>query len=408
MFLSRTLAVTSVAALLITGLAAPAAAADRSRAATSSDVVLAWERTSFRTIYPAVDPTPIPIGVLYLGFTSLAMYDAAKAARSAGHRRASAEAAVATAAHDVLAHYFPAASAGLDADLRASLAVVRDGRVQERGEAIGARVAHRLITQRAHDGRNDASIVYDRDEAPGVWQPAPGGTMLGAWIGFVRPLVVKRSPRVDGPDALTSKAYAADYAEVKALGAATGSARTPEQTATAIFFNSNSAIMVADAVARHLEADPLSLTATARLFAVMHTAMADTLITCWRLKYSVGFWRPFQAIPGAGSDGNPATQPQAGWTSLLQPTPPYADYVSGHGCVTSPAIETVRQVLGERTSLTLHNIPLGTDRTYTDLTSIEKEAHASRIWGGLHFRDAMDDAYRIGHAVADRAVVKLR
>ena len=27
----------------------------------------------------------------------------------------------------------------------------------------------------------------------------------------------------------------------------------------------------------------------------------------------------------------------------------------------------------------------------------------SRIWGGIHFRDAMDDAYLIGHTVAQRA-----
>jgi len=404
MFLTRAFAITSVAALLAVGLSAPATAGPPPPPAAPSRVVHDWQRTSMRTIYPAVDPTPIPVGVLYLGFTSLAMH---RAAAAAGRVHGSKEAAVATAAHDVLAHYFPAASPSLGADLLKSLAAVPDGRTQRRGEAVGARVARTLIAQRADDGRNDTSVVYQRAEAPGVWQPAPDGAMLAPWIAFVRPLVVDRPLPVDGPDALTSSAYAADYAEVKAYGSVTGSARTPDQTATAVFFNSNSAVMVGDALLRHLDADPLPLAETARIFAVMHTAMADALITCWRLKYEVGFWRPVQAIAGAASDGNPATAPQAGWAPLV-PNPPYPDYVSGHGCLTAPAVQTIRATLGEKTSLTLHNIPLNTDVTYPDLTSIEDDAFMARIWGGLHFRDAMEDAYSIGHRAADRALVRLR
>jgi hypothetical protein len=404
MFLTRAIGATSVAAVLAAGLSAPAAASPPAAPAAAAHIVQDWQRTSIRTIYPAVNPTPIPVGVLYLGFTSLAMHRAAVGARSS---HGSEGAAVATAAHDVLAHYFPGASASLDADLVSSLAAIPDGRGERRGAAVGARVASTLIAQRADDGRNDASVVYDRAEQPGVWQPAPGGTMLAPWLGFVRPLVVQRPLRVDGPDPLTSPEYAADYAEVKAYGSATGSARTPEQTATALFFNSNVAVMISEALLRHLDAEPLRSSETARIFAVMHTAMADAIITCFRLKYEVGFWRPFQAISGAAADGNPATVPQAGWTPLV-PNPPYSDYVSGHGCLTAPAIQTIRATLGERTSLTLHNYQLNTDVTYPDLRSIEHDAFMARIWGGLHFRDAMEDAYSIGHRSADRVLVRLR
>ncbi|WP_421741591.1 vanadium-dependent haloperoxidase [Cellulomonas sp.] len=403
MFLTRATVVTSVAAVLALGLSTPAAASQPAPAVATT-VVRDWQRTSMRTIYPAVNPTPIPVGVLYLGFTSLAMHRAADAAR---HAHGSREAAVATAAHDVLAHYFPVASASLDADLLTSLAAVPDGRAQRRGEAVGSRVARALIAERADDGRNDTSVVYERAEQPGVWQPAPGGTMLGAWIGYVRPLVVRHPLPVNGPDPLTSAEYAADYAEVTAYGAATGSARTPEQTATATFLNANMPVMISDALLRHLDTHPLQTSEAARIFAVMHTSMADALITCWRLKYEVGFWRPIQAIAGAGDDGNPATAPQAGWTPLIT-NPPYSDYVSGHGCLTAPAIQTIRATLGESTSLTLHNTQLNADVTYPDLSSIEADSFMARIWGGLHFRDAMEDAYSIGHRAADRALVKLR
>jgi hypothetical protein len=56
----------------------------------------------------------------------------------------------------------------------------------------------------------------------------------------------------------------------------------------------------------------------------------------------------------------------------------------------------------------LGDIPLtlngaGAPRTYASLATLEDDAFMSRIWGGIHFRDAMDDAYLIGHTVARRA-----
>ncbi len=233
--------------------------------------------------------------------------------------------------------------------------------------------------------------------------------MLAPWLGFIDPLVVRGPVRVkgvDGPDALTSATYARQYNEVKRLGAATASVRSDRQTETAQFFNSNSAIMVTEGLLRYLDRRPIGLMDTVRLLATIHSSMTDSLITCWRLKYDVGFWRPVQAIHGAGGDGNPATVPDPAWQPLI-PNPPYSDYVSGHGCVTSPAIETIRRTLGERTSLTLHSDSTDTDRRYANLTSIETDAFYARIWGGLHFRTAMNDAYAIGHATADEVLRRL-
>ncbi|MGS0685461.1 vanadium-dependent haloperoxidase [Nakamurella sp. GG22] len=374
----------------------------------SSTVVQDWERTSILTIYgdPELAPkTPIAIGVPYLGYTSLAMY---RAAQAADRQHGSRVAAIAVAAHDVLLHYFPESEKALDGQLDVSLGTVAAGPSKERGRAAGARAAARMILSRADDGP-DPSIVYDRDEDPGVWQPAPGGAMLAPWLGFIDPLVVRgpvRAKGVNGPDALTSSTYARQYNEVKRLGAATGSARTDRQTDTAQFFNSNSAIMLTEGLLRYLDRRPMGLMDTVRLLATIHSSMTDSLITCWRLKYEVGFWRPFQAIHGAGSDGNLATVPDPAWQPLIA-NPPYSDYVSGHGCVTAPAIETIRHTLGERTALTLHSYSTDTERRYKNLSSIERDAFHARIWGGLHFRTAMNDAYAIGHATADKVLRKL-
>ena len=387
--------------------AAPATASHPQASPASSSVVRDWERISFRTIYTDA-ASPVPIGVPYLGFVSLAMYNAVQAA---DREHGSAAAAAAQAAHDVLVAYFSAWTTPLNADLKTSLdAIPGRGAAKERGIEAGARAARALVDSRVGDGRNDTSIVYTKAAATGIWpavSPPPAGGMLAPWLGFVDPLVLRWPIRVDGPDPLTSAKYTADYIEAKSFGRATGSTRTQAQTDTAFFFNSNSAIMVSEGVLDYLDDHPMSLRDTARLFARMHSSMTDAVITCWRLKYEAGFWRPAQAIPGADSDGNPATISDPSWTPLIT-NPPYSDYVSGHGCLTSPAVQIVRRTLGENTPLTLYSSVSKTDWKFNNLSDIEDNAFHARIWGGLHFRTAMEDAYYIGHQTANRVLLKIR
>jgi hypothetical protein len=401
------LATTSLALALGAALAAVPADATHLDSAPptheSAQVVLDWERIAFSTVYPA---NPVPSGVPILGFTSMAMYDAATASTREEH--SSEAAAVAAAAHDVLAHYQPAAQPTLDGQLAATLAAVPDGPAQDTGVLIGQTAAAEMIARRAGDGYGDTSIHYTLPPGVGIWQPTPPATdMLVPWLGSVRPLVLSRTVWVDGPDPVTSADYAADYNEVKALGSANSTERTQAQTDTALFFNSNSAIMVSDATVRYLEANPIGLVRTAKLFARAHASMTDSVIRCWQLKRDVGFWRPFQAVAGADGDGNPETASEAGWASLL-PTPPYSDYVTGHGCLTGSAVAVVRRMLGEDTPLELvsTNFP-GQPRTYPNLTALEYDAFHARIWGGLHFRDAMEDGYRIAHRTARQVMARV-
>ncbi len=385
-----------------TAAATAAATAPTTSPVGPSQVIIDWERTSIRTIYTEA-VSPVPVGTLYLGFTSLAMYDAVNRA----HRHhGSGVAAAAVAAHDVLADYFPASMTALDADLATSLAGVADSWKKRRGIRAGTAAADAMIASRVDDGRDDASIVYLRDPAPGVWQPAPGGAMLAAWLGYVKPLVLRHLVPTNGPDPLTSRSYAADYDEVRRLGSAASTERSALQTETARFFSINPAAMLGQGLLTHLESEPLSLRRTALLFAALHGAVADSIINAWLLKYEVGFWRPNEAVAGADTDGNDATVAETGWVSLLT-TPPYSDYVSGHSAITGPTAEVIRRMLGEDTELTLTSSVTGTSRTYSTLSSLEEDALNSRVWGGLHFRDAMDDGYQAGHRAAARALARL-
>jgi hypothetical protein len=344
-------------------------------------VALDWQATAIATVPFS------PAKGLYLAFTSKAV-DKAVAA-SLRRERSSEAAAIAQAAHDVLVAYFPAAGATLDDRLAQTLASVPDGPAEDRGVAIGADVAGGIIEWRTDDGRNDPSIVYSKTPGIGVWHDVRG--MATPWLGFVARVVGAQPVPVDGPDPVGSAAYRADLAEVAAIGRA---GADPDKAATATFFNVDAFSLYRAALITHLRSAPIGLRATTLLFADLDLATAEAFRQTWRLKFEVGFWRPAVAV--AADDGDPLTEPVAGWTSVL-PLPPYPDYPSGHGTITSAFAETVRCHLGDM-SLTLNGA--GGSRTYASLTALEDAALLSRIWGGIHFRDAMDDSFLIGHTVA--------
>ncbi|HET6968935.1 MAG TPA: vanadium-dependent haloperoxidase, partial [Ornithinibacter sp.] len=233
-------------------------------------------------------------------------------------------------------------------------------------------------------------------------QPAPGGAMALPWLGFVDPVVDVEPIALDGPDWITTTAYAQDYEEVRRLGSVDSTERTADQAAIARFMAPNAPLMYRNAVCDLLDAEPLGLLPTTRLFARIDAAVATTLIETWRLKFEVGFWRPFEAIAVGAVDGNDGTNPHpTTWVPLIA-NPAYSDYTSGHAGGTSPFAEVMRQTFGDDTPLVLQ---LGdVKRSYATLSALEYDALNARIWGGLHFRDAMEDGYHLGHTTAQQVM----
>jgi hypothetical protein len=386
-------------------------ALDQLRAEDSdASIALDWQRTALRTIFTEA-ATPVPASALYLGFTSLAVDDAVDRALS---QNASASAAAAVAAHDVLVAYFKASTTNLDADLATSLSKIPDGQAERKGIKLGGAAAATMVASRVDDGRN-TQVSYNKPAEAGIWQP-PASGMAVPWLGFVKPLVLPKPVNVDGPDPIGSAAYAADFNEVKRVGSTTSSERTAAQTDTANFFRVNPVLQLRQALLDHLAGHPLSLAGTTRMFAALDAATADALIQAWRLKFDIGYWRPFQAIPAADTDGNDATTADPIWKPLIETpppgtstpgtTPPYPDYVSGHACVVAAFTATVRPVLGD-VSLSVPALVSDTKRPYQSLSAIENDAFMARIWLGIHFRDAMEDGYKIGHETGKQVSRKL-
>lgn len=374
-------------------------------------VVERWSAIATRTVVAENSVRP-PVSALYTAFASLAVHDAVVAIeggfepyadRPRARRGSSSEAAAATAAYEVLRHYFPSSADALKKDYDAELAGVDEGLAG--GVRVGRAAAATLVELRADDGRGDTTVTVPTGDGPGEWvATTPGVGMYAPWLGHVDPLVIGDVDRFElaGPPALRSRQYARELEEVRTYGAKDGSARTPAQTGTAMFWTVNPIAQLQRATGDLAARRELDIAETARAFAILDSSVADALIVAWREKLEHPFWRPETAIPRADTDGNRRTTADPDWTPLTA-SPPYPEYPSGHATVVGASTEALAEVFGRRRLVV--NVPSFVETTparrYESLRELDEEAMDARIWQGIHFRTAMEDANELGHEVGD-------
>jgi DNA-binding beta-propeller fold protein YncE len=322
---------------------------------------------------------------------------------------ASRAAAVAGAAHEALVGLFPAQKASFDLQLQASLAEIGgNGNDQSvaRGLAWGERVADQILAWRATDGFSALLPPYVPAGLPVRWQPTPPlfGPPLFRQFAAMTPWAMSSPGQFlpAPPPALTSARYAADLNEVETLGSATSSVRTAWQTETAVFWQSDTPVVIWDRVTDDLiDQSKLTLTQSVRLLARLNVAMADAVISIWNAKNVYDTWRPITAIQQAGTDGNPDTIADPNWVPLLV-TPVFQEYPSGHAGVSRAGAGVLAAAFGDDTAFTLTVAGLpGVERSFTSFSDAVDQVALARIWGGIHFRYACDAAVQIGAQIAD-------
>jgi PAP2 superfamily len=410
----------------------PAAPGAPAQTAAQPNVVIEWNRIAADTLvaFPGAAGGAPPALQINMAMTQGAVYDAVNAIEP---RRqpyllttrfdpmASQEAAAATAASRVLSNVVSTVPATIPFPNRASLletvateyaeslAAIPDSSSKTAGIAAGNAAADAMILARQGDGRFGPSQWVPNSD-PGHWQPQlnPDGTPLldpTPWVGGVRPFLMQSSSqfRTDGPQDLSSEAWAEDFNEVKRLGSLNSTARTPEQTHNALFWQSTGGpTLLWNDVARDLAEEParhVDLGDSALLLGMLNLGGADAAINCWNDKYYWDFWRPWQAIHEADRDGNPATEPDASWTALL--TAPYPEHPSGHLCLDGAHIEVLQKFFGS------DKIPFGVTssrfggetRNFDRFSLALREIIDARIWAGLHYRTADVQAQVLGRKV---------
>ena len=159
------------------------------------------------------------------------------------------------------------------------------------GITVGEATAAAMVAARQGDGRfGPPPTLYP--PAPGIWRPTPPffANDPAPWVGNVLPFIVPSAEmlRTDGPNALTSAAYAEDFNEVKELGSLTSTTRTADETDAAIFWQENAFALWNRIFSALVASQQLDIVDSARLFAMENLAGADAVIGCWNDKY---YWQ---------------------------------------------------------------------------------------------------------------------
>ena len=142
----------------------------------------------------------------------------------------------------------------------------------------------------------------------------------------------------------------------------------------------------------------LSLSKTAYAHAIVSIGMADAFISCWNNKYKYNRVRPVTAIKKLINRN---------WSPLLQ-TPPFPEYTSGHSVISATASIILTHLFGDHFSYTDDTeVEFGLPtRKFNSFAEASEEAAISRLYGGIHFRDAIENGVKEGEQIGKFVITK--
>jgi hypothetical protein len=377
----------------------------------------------------------------------------------------SARAAAAQAAHDVLLGTLPDPAADstvdarwsqtrawLDAQLAEDLGsfgiAASDGGIQAGKAAAAAALSARALDNSAPNTAYGAALVPTSNPGVGLWRQSNAAApyvspTTGAPTGFdATGATIQGRPGVDlnwrdvTPFSLTtpqkvalvgnvpqsplvgSPEYQAELEYVKRIGRDTSSARTPDQTAQALYYKLDAELFVNETARIAALSRGSSLADNAKLFALLDNALADARIAAFTSKYEQKFWRPITAL-NANADGS-VTNGYAAWHPLAA-TPSHPSNTAGHSATGAAGFEVLRAffrsdaikpdgspaTLGTLAWLTGTNSGTGnaTSRAVRTFSQAQLENGASRLYLGAHFGFDNLQGQLLGLAVADAIIV---
>jgi hypothetical protein len=273
-----------------------------------------------------------------------------------------------------------------------------------RGEEVARHVFEWSKADGGHESFRTNFLPYTPPTGSGLWVPTPPSfsSALQPYWGANRPFALSPDvlPDPGPPPDYSEDPRSAFHAEASECYRVTNTL-TPEQQAVARFWSddpgatatpSGHSVSILTQVVRVLD---ISLDRTVEAYAKVGIAVADSFIACWRTKYRYNLLRPVTYVRRV-IDPN--------WTPLLV-TPPFPEYTSGHSVQSSAAATVLTGLFGD--------IPF-TDRThearglparsFPSFTAAAEEAAISRMYGGIHFRAAIERGLAQGRLVGARAL----
>lgn len=366
-----------------------------------------------------------------------AMHDAWNAARPSYARWALAgvdepqpagaapEAALAAAAHRVLAAEHPDDQAAIEQAYRTALDRLPGSPARDAGVALGDAIGAEALARRTNDGFRSVR-PFPVEKSPGRWRTTPP-EFRNSNTTDTRPFLFAGDAELDPqpPPVPGTTRFQDVVAEVQRMGSLEAPARSQAQSEAALYWAYQSsqrgylhlAVVLLDANPR-----PGGPAAHARVMSQLATALADSAVLIWKEKERFGYWRPITVI----REGAPGVIQDPDWTPLVE-TPPHPEHPSGHAsdCFTGAyvlqavfpdlrgPVAYVAQVgrppegqespgMGQHMQYADSGLPAR--REYADLAAMAQNCSDSRIWAGAHFRTANEESARAARLISDRAL----
>src|SRR5205085_1356954 len=138
---------------------------------------------------------------------------------------------------------------------------------------------------------------------------------------------------------------------------------------------------------------------TAAVYAITAISLFDGFIICWDEKYRSNVIRPETYINKYMDEG---------WRPLLQ-TPPFPEYTSGHSVISTAAAAVLSSMFGDNVGFdddteVEFGLPV---KHFASFTVAAEEAAISRLYGGIHYRAAIENGQRQGIKLGEWLIKKI-
>jgi PAP2 superfamily len=310
-------------------------------------------------------------------------------------------AAMAEAAKHFFSHTGPSGQRAMEAFEKRLLAEVTKGvkpAVAKRSAAYGKAISNHILAWSAGDG--GANVVnmgfpraYTLNPAPGHWVPTSTiglqqVPLLPDW-GENRTFVLPDGATCDlPPPPVFSTDKGSDFFKQAQEVYDVAKNRTPEQKDIARFWSDDPMLSPTPpghwvSIALQIFArDKVPAKKQADVLARLGMAIADGFIGCWHTKYEYDLVRPVSFI-------KKVIDPK--FETLLI-TPPFPEYPSGHSSQSGAAAEVMTQAFGANFAFTdaTHIQDNIAARNFASFDAAAQEAAMSRLYGGIHFRAAVE------------------
>jgi hypothetical protein len=295
--------------------------------------------------------------------------------------------------------------------------------VMERSVAYGKRVADHILAWAALDNYKQSRSFpkYSITQQPEAWRPTPPAYMDGIephWNKIRTFVMDSASQFKPAPPTAFSWDANSDFFKEATEVHRIGKELSHEQRAIASFWDCNPFVMniqghvmyatkkispgghwmnITRLACTKSLADPAT---SLEAYTLVALSLADGFISCWDEKYRSTLVRPETYINQHIDED---------WTPLLQ-TPPFPEYTSGHSVVSNASALALTNLFGDNFSFTdSTEVDFGIPaRTFTSFQHAADEASLSRLYGGIHYRPAIENGATQGRAVGTFILSKLK